>query len=72
MIRRLSPSNLKVRRQAQGKLVFDYGGKIIMPGLVSNHSHVGVTDGLSASRSSYNRKFVLDQLQTYAAYGVTP
>jgi imidazolonepropionase-like amidohydrolase len=54
-----------------GAKVIDYRGKTIIPGLISDHSHVGVVDGLSVGGSNYNRENVLSQLRQYEAYGVT-
>jgi imidazolonepropionase-like amidohydrolase len=51
--------------------VVDLGGKTIVPGLVSDHSHLGVTDGTSASVENESRMNILRQLAQYEAYGVT-
>jgi imidazolonepropionase-like amidohydrolase len=51
--------------------VIDLGGKTIAPGLVSDHSHLGVTDGTSASVGNETRMNILRQLAQYEAYGVT-
>jgi len=49
----------------------DYGGKTIIPGLISAHSHVGIFAGLTAAPENYNRDFILQQLRQLEAYGVT-
>ena len=54
-----------------GAKVIDYRGKTIIPGLISDHSHVGVVDGLSVGGKNYNRENVFSQLRQYEAYGVT-
>src|ERR1700744_1705551 len=54
-----------------GAKMIDYRGKTIIPGLISDHSHVGVVDGLSVGGNNYNREKVLSQLRQYEAYGVT-
>ena len=54
-----------------GAKIIDYRGKTIIPGLISDHSHVGVVDGLSVGANNYNRENVLSQLRQYEAYGVT-
>lgn len=54
-----------------GAKIIDYHGKTIIPGLISDHSHVGVVDGLSVGGNNYNRENVLSQLRQYEAYGVT-
>jgi imidazolonepropionase-like amidohydrolase len=54
-----------------GAEVIDYGGKTIIPGLISAHSHVGIFFGLKASADNYNRDFIPRQLKQFEAYGVT-
>jgi imidazolonepropionase-like amidohydrolase len=54
-----------------GAKVIDYRGKTVIPGLISDHSHVGVVDGLSVGGNNYARENVLSQLRQYEAYGVT-
>ncbi|MEI0729105.1 amidohydrolase family protein, partial [Pseudomonas aeruginosa] len=46
-------------------------GKTIIPGLISNHSHVGVVSGAGSGPQNYTRENVRGQLRQYAAYGVT-
>jgi imidazolonepropionase-like amidohydrolase len=54
-----------------GADVINYGGKTIIPGLISNHSHVGVIEGIKAAAEHYNRANIMRQLRQYEAYGVT-
>ncbi|WP_394829250.1 amidohydrolase family protein [Pendulispora albinea] len=54
-----------------GARVIDYGDKSIMPGLVSNHAHVGLVDGVDVGARFYTRANILRQLRQYEAYGVT-
>ena len=54
-----------------GAKVIDYRGKTVIPGLISDHSHVGVVDGLSVGGNNYTRENVFSQLRQYEAYGVT-
>jgi imidazolonepropionase-like amidohydrolase len=54
-----------------GAEVIDYNGKTIIPGLISNHSHVGILIGLKAAPENYNRDAILRQLKQLEAYGVT-
>ena len=54
-----------------GAEVVDYAGKTIIPGLISNHSHVGIFVGLKAAPENYNRDAILRQLKQLEAYGVT-
>ncbi len=49
----------------------NYSGKTIIPGLISDHSHVGIIDGMTVVQNNYNRDNVLRQLRQYEAYGVT-
>ena len=51
--------------------VIDCHGQTIIPGLISDHSHVGLVDGLSIKPENYNRENILRQLRQYEAYGVT-
>jgi imidazolonepropionase-like amidohydrolase len=51
--------------------VIDYSGKTIIPGLISDHSHVGIFTGAKSAPENYNRNFILQQLRQYEAYGVT-
>ena len=49
----------------------DLAGRVVMPGLVSAHGHVGATRGLRSGPELYSRENVLEQLRLYARYGVT-
>src|SRR5262245_6120746 len=51
--------------------VIDYTGKTIIPGLISDHSHVGIFVGLKAAPENYSRDAILRQLKQLEAYGVT-
>jgi imidazolonepropionase-like amidohydrolase len=50
--------------------VIDYSGKTVIPGLISNHVHLGQYDATTAS-SPYNKDTIQRQLLQYTAYGVT-
>jgi imidazolonepropionase-like amidohydrolase len=54
-----------------GAQVIDYQGKTVIPGLISDHSHVGQVDGTGNSAQNYNRPNILRQLRQYEVYGVT-
>jgi imidazolonepropionase-like amidohydrolase len=54
-----------------GTAVIDCHGQTILPGLISNHSHVGLVDGISVKPENYNQPNILRQLKQYEAYGVT-
>ncbi|AKT41685.1 amidohydrolase family protein [Chondromyces crocatus] len=51
--------------------VVDLRGKTVIPGLISNHAHVGQTNGTEQGAANYTRENVLRQLRQYEAYGVT-
>jgi imidazolonepropionase-like amidohydrolase len=51
--------------------VIDCRGQTIIPGLISDHSHIGLVDGTSVKPENYNRANILRQLRQYEAYGVT-
>ncbi len=51
--------------------VVNYTGKTIIPGLISDHSHVGIFVGLKGAPENYNRDAILRQLKQLEAYGVT-
>jgi len=47
----------------------DVSGKIIVPGFINAHGHVGDAKGISGSH--YSRENVIDNLSIYARYGIT-
>jgi imidazolonepropionase-like amidohydrolase len=51
--------------------IVDLTGKTVLPGFISDHSHVGVVSGVDVGAASYNRANILRQLHQYEAYGVT-
>jgi imidazolonepropionase-like amidohydrolase len=56
---------------AKDAAVIDCHGQTIIPGLITDHSHVGLVDGVSIKPENYNRQNILRQLRQYEAYGVT-
>ncbi len=54
-----------------GAEVVDLTGKVIVPGIINLHGHVGNTKGLNQDRSYFTRESVIENLRTYATYGVT-
>ncbi|WP_245814873.1 amidohydrolase family protein [Cystobacter ferrugineus] len=51
--------------------VVDYQGKTLIPGLISNHSHVGQTQDANMGAGNYTRANISRQLRQYEAYGIT-
>ena len=58
-------------RAPAGARVVDLKGRTVIPGLISDHSHVGLVDGVTVTPEHYNRDNILRQLRQYEAYGVT-
>lgn len=46
-------------------------GRTIMPGLISDHSHVGIVQGVDVGARNYTRDNILAQLKAYTDRGVT-
>ena len=51
--------------------IVDGRGKTLIPGIINLHGHVGLTKGLVQAQENYTRENVIDNLRTYASYGVT-
>jgi imidazolonepropionase-like amidohydrolase len=54
-----------------GTVIIKLTGKTVLPGLISDHSHVGLVKGTSASGNNITRANILRQLKQYTDYGVT-
>jgi imidazolonepropionase-like amidohydrolase len=54
-----------------GATVINLSGKTALPGLISDHSHLGLVDGASATGHNVTRANILRQLRQYEAFGVT-
>ncbi|MHC1481109.1 amidohydrolase family protein [Frateuria aurantia] len=52
-------------------LRIDLHGKSVLPGLISDHSHLGQTDGDSSGPQNYNRANLVRELKQWQRYGVT-
>jgi imidazolonepropionase-like amidohydrolase len=51
--------------------VLDLTGKTVLPGLISDHSHLGITNGATAQSGNYNRDNIVRELRQWQRYGVT-
>lgn len=49
----------------------DLAGRVVMPGIVNAHGHVGATVGLENRAEGYTEENLRRQLNLYARYGVT-
>lgn len=54
-----------------GARVSDLRGEYVIPGLIDNHVHLALVDGLKQDIKYYTRSNVEKQLRLYAAYGIT-
>ena len=55
------------KRLPPGTTVRDYRGRTIMPGLISDHSHVGQVMGVTSGTPNYTRENIVAALQAYEA-----
>ena len=51
--------------------VVELKGKYVIPGLISDHSHLGLVKGGKVSPDNYTRETVENQVRQYEGYGVT-
>jgi hypothetical protein len=58
-------------RAPSGSVPADLHGAFVIPGLIDNHIHLAIVDGLKQDIKYYTLPNVERQLRTYAAYGVT-
>ncbi|WP_049620746.1 amidohydrolase family protein [Frateuria defendens] len=63
-------ADASVKLPAKAKLI-DLAGKSVLPGLISDHSHLGITDGTGAGPQNYNRANIVRELRQWQRYGVT-
>ncbi len=68
-IARIAPSG-RIEAPA-GAETIDARGKTVIPGMINLHGHVGLTKGLAQAQEYYTRANAIENLRTYAAYGVT-
>lgn len=55
----------------RGARILDRSGDTVLPGLISDHSHVGQIRGTTAGAANYTRDTILRELSQYRRYGVT-
>lgn len=67
----VSPEPLDPKKMPAGAVLINLTGKSVLPGLIANHSHVGLVKGTKVSGNNFTRGNILRQLRQYAAYGVT-
>jgi imidazolonepropionase-like amidohydrolase len=54
-----------------GTRLLDLSGKTVIPGLISDHSHLGMVSGTTAGGVNATQPNILRQLRQYEAFGVT-
>jgi imidazolonepropionase-like amidohydrolase len=59
------------RKLASNTTIVKLTGMTVLPGLISNHSHLGLVKGTTVSGNNVTRANILRQLKQYTAYGVT-
>lgn len=65
------PQSPAAVRAPSAATVIKLTGKTVLPGLISNHSHLGLIKGTTSSGTNVTRANILRQLKQYTAYGVT-
>ncbi|WP_242011531.1 amidohydrolase family protein [Acetobacter fallax] len=54
-----------------GARVVNLAGQTMIPGLISDHSHVGLVSGTTTGSANFTRDNILGQLRQFEQYGVT-
>ena len=62
---------IDAKKLPRNTTIINESGKTVLPGLISDHSHLGLTKGTTASGKNATRANILRQLRQYTAYGVT-
>lgn len=58
-------------RAAKGAHVEDLKGRYVLPGLIDNHVHLGLVNGITQDLKYQTPENIEKQLHLYAAYGIT-
>jgi imidazolonepropionase-like amidohydrolase len=64
-------SQIDAKQLPPNTILVNLSGKTVLPGLISNHSHLGFVKGTTSSGTNVTRANILRQLRQYTAYGVT-
>jgi imidazolonepropionase-like amidohydrolase len=64
-------SQIDAKQLPPNTTLVNLSGKTVLPGLISNHSHLGFVKGTTSSGTNVTRANILRQLRQYTAYGVT-
>jgi imidazolonepropionase-like amidohydrolase len=59
------------RKTSPNTVIITLTGKTVLPGLITNHSHLGQVRGVTGNGKNVTRANILRQLRQYTAYGVT-
>jgi imidazolonepropionase-like amidohydrolase len=57
--------------RAESANIVNLSGRTLLPGLISDHSHLGMTNGTKAGGVNQTPENILRQLRQYEAYGIT-
>ncbi|BCK75505.1 amidohydrolase [Acetobacter aceti NRIC 0242] len=60
--------NISIPKHAR---ILDRSGDTVLPGIISDHSHVGQYEGVTTGPQFYTRPIILSELEQYRRYGVT-
>ena len=71
LIATVGPHIHAIKHGAAGERAIDGHGLTLLPGLISDHSHLGLVDGTRAGAGNVTQSNILRQLRQYEAYGVT-
>jgi imidazolonepropionase-like amidohydrolase len=66
-----SITTVSPQRTYPGAIVIDLHGRTALPGLISDHSHLGMVNGIAAGGANVTSENILRQLRQYEAFGVS-